>query len=185
MKAGIRRRAPWWILAVLFVVVPLLEIFLLIRLGQVVGPWWTILILVADAILGSWLVKREGARTFRALQDAIAAHRMPSTELADGALVLVGGTLLVTPGFLSDIAGLLCILPFTRPAARGVLARMITRRLTVAARQPQYGRPQNSGSQNTGPQNTWPQDSRDESRRQDAQRPGHGDVIRGDVVDRD
>jgi UPF0716 protein FxsA len=170
VKAGIKRRVPWWILAVLFVVVPLLEIFLLIRLGQVVGPWWTILILVADAILGSWLVKREGARTLRALQEAIAAHRMPSTELADGALILVGGTLLVTPGFISDVAGLLCILPFTRPAARSVLARVITRRLTVAA---------------TRAPNVRPPDGRTGDPRQDAQRPGHGDVIRGDVVDRD
>ena len=155
MTSGMRRRAPWWILALLFVVVPLVEIFLLIRLGQVVGPWWTILILVADAILGSWLVKREGARTWRALQEALAAHRMPAAELADGALVLIGGTLLITPGFLSDVAGLFCILPFTRPVARAALARVITRRLTVV---------------------TTPQTAR---------RPGHGDVIRGDVVDQD
>jgi UPF0716 protein FxsA len=153
VSAGIRRRAPWWILAALFVVVPLLELFLLIRLGQVVGAWWTILILVADAALGSWLVKREGSRTWRALQGAIAAHRMPATELADGALVLIGGTLLITPGFLSDVVGLFFILPFTRPAARRVLARVISRRLTVAPPA--------------------------------ARRPGHGNVIRGDVVDRD
>jgi UPF0716 protein FxsA len=171
VKPGFRRRAPWWLLAVLFLVVPLLELFLLIRLGQVVGPWWTILILVADAILGSWLVKREGARTWRALQDAIAAHRMPAAELADGALVLVGGTLLVTPGFLSDVAGLLCILPFTRPAARSVLARIITRRLNVMTARP--------GAQPYQPRGTQPEPPRD------AQRPGHGEVIRGDVVDRD
>ena len=138
----------------LFVVVPLLELFLLIQLGQVVGAWWTILILVADAALGSWLVKREGSRTWRALQDALAAHRMPATELADGALVLIGGTLLITPGFLSDLVGLFFILPFTRPAARRVLARVISRRLTVVVPSA-------------------------------ARRPGHGNVIRGDVVDRE
>ena len=154
MSGALRRRAPWWILALLFVVVPLLELFLLIRLGQVVGPWWTILILVADAALGSWLVKREGSRTWRALQSAIAAHRMPATELADGALVLIGGTLLITPGFISDLVGLFFILPFTRPAARRVLAGVISRRLTVVAPPA-------------------------------ARRPGHGNVIRGDVVDRD
>src|SRR3954469_16293009 len=126
-----RRRLPWWLLGLLFVVVPLVELFLLIQLGQVVGPWWTILILLADAALGTWLVKREGGRTWRALQDPLAAGRMPARELADGALVLVGGTLLITPGFLSDIAGLFCILPFTRPMARRLLARVITRRLQV------------------------------------------------------
>ena len=137
MRSGFRRRAPWWLLAVLFVVVPLLELFLLIRLGQVVGAWWTILILLADAILGSWLVKREGARTWRALQDAIAAHRMPATELADGALILIGGTLLLTPGFMSDVVGLFCILPFTRPVARRALAGVVRRRLVVmTARRP-------------------------------------------------
>jgi UPF0716 protein FxsA len=151
-----RRRVPWWILAALFVVVPLVEIFLLIRLGQAVGPWWTILILLADAVLGSWLVKREGTRTWKALQVALAAHRMPAAELADGALVLIGGTLLITPGFLSDVLGLFCILPFTRPVARAALARVITRRLTVVATAPPAAR-----------------------------RPGHEDVIRGDVIDQD
>ena len=160
------RIAPWWVLVAVFVVVPMIELFLLIRLGQVVGPWWTILILLADAVLGSWLVKREGGRAWRALQDALASQRMPATELADGALILVGGTLLVTPGFLSDIAGLFCILPFTRPMARALLARVITRRLVVAT-QTSSGWPGAAEPGRTAP------------------RPGHGDVIRGDVVDDD
>lgn len=165
MSGGIRQRAPWWILAVLFVAVPFIEIFLLIRLGQVIGPWWTILLLIAFGVLGAWLVKREGSRTWRALQDAIASRRMPSAELADGALILVGGTLLITPGFISDVAGLFCILPFTRPAARGVLSRVITRRLTVATQAADFTQPR-----------SYPPTER---------RPGHEDVIRGDVVDRD
>jgi UPF0716 protein FxsA len=183
MQAGIRRRAPWWLLAVLFVVVPLLELVLLIRLGQVVGAWWTILILVAAAVLGSWLVKREGSRAWRALQEAIAAHRMPAAELADGALILVGGTLLITPGFISDLAGLFCILPFTRPAARGVLARLITRRLTLIPTAPggfgTKGGPAAHADPRTrsGPGGQGGADTQ--------RRPGHGDVIRGDVVDRD
>ena len=128
--SGSRRRWLWWVLAALFVVVPLLEVYLLVQLGQAIGAWWTILILVADGVLGSLLVKREGSRAWRALQAALSSHRMPAAELADGALILVGGTLLLTPGFLSDVAGLFCILPFTRPLARRVLTRIITRRLT-------------------------------------------------------
>ena len=164
-----RRSAPWWALTLVFVVVPLLELFLLIRLGQVIGAWWTVLVLFAAAVLGSWLVKREGSRAWRALQDALASRRMPAAELADGALILVGGTLLVTPGFISDLAGLFCILPVTRPAARAMLARVITRRLTIVTTG-RPGAPGGSGTQQT--QHTQ-------------HRPGHGDVIRGDVVDGD
>ena len=124
-----RGNRRWWLLALLFVVLPILEIYLLIQLGQAVGPWWTILILIADAVLGSYLVKREGSRAWRALRDALESRRMPARELADGALILVGGTLLMTPGFVSDAAGLFCILPVTRPVARRALTRVITRRL--------------------------------------------------------
>ena len=120
-----------------FVVVPLVEIYVLIQVGQVIGPWWTILLLIGAGVLGSVLVKREGGRAWRALQDALASHRMPATELADGALILIGGTLLLTPGFMSDIVGLFCILPFTRPVARRALAGIVRRRLVVmTARRP-------------------------------------------------
>ena len=136
-RARPRRRWLWWLLAVAFVVVPLAEIYLLVQLGQVIGAWWTILVLVASGVLGSLLVRREGGRTWQALQAALSSHRMPATELADGALVLIGGTLLLTPGFLTDAVGLFCILPFTRPLARRVLARVITRRL--ARRSPTTG----------------------------------------------
>jgi UPF0716 protein FxsA len=133
----VRRRVPWAVLAVLFVVVPIAEIYLIVQLGQAVGPWWTILLLIGAGVLGSMLVKREGGRAWRALQDALASHRMPATELADGALILIGGTLLLTPGFMSDVVGLFCILPFTRPVARRALAGVVRRRLVVmTARRP-------------------------------------------------
>ncbi|GAA1917531.1 membrane protein FxsA [Nocardioides marmoribigeumensis] len=155
-------------LAALFVVVPLAELSLLIQLGQVVGPWWTILILIADGALGSWLMKREGARAWRALSEALQSGRMPSRELADAALVLVGGVLLITPGFLSDVLGLFCILPVTRPLARRVLARMVARRLTVSVAGTQ--RPSYADAHD-------PQDPRTQ------RRPGDHEVVRGDVVE--
>jgi UPF0716 protein FxsA len=168
-----RRRIPWWVLALLFVVLPLVEIYFIVQLGQAIGPWWTILVLVAAGVLGSWLVKREGGRAWRALQEALASHRMPAKELADGALIVVGGTLLLTPGFVSDFVGLFCILPVTRPLARAALTRVITRRLEV--RTVGFGGPAGAAGAGSPPAG-WPRT---------AQRPGHSEVIRGEVVDDD
>jgi len=173
MNERLRRRWPWWLLAVLFIGVPILEIYLIVQLGQAVGPWWTILILIADGVLGSWLVKHEGSRAWLALQEALGSGRMPAKELADGALILVGGTLLIAPGFISDAVGLFCILPFTRPLARAALARVIARRLTVVP----VG-PSPSGFR-PGP---GPDAGRPRSR---TTGPGAGDVVSGEVVDDD
>ena len=126
-----KKLIPWWVLALAFVVVPVIEIYLLIQVGQAIGPWWTILLLIAAGFAGSYLVKREGGRAWRALQEALAEHRMPARELADGALILIGGTLLLTPGFLSDVVGAFAILPFTRPIARRMLTRAITRKFVA------------------------------------------------------
>ncbi len=127
-----RRKIPAWLLLVAFVVVPLLEIFVLIQVGQVIGAWWTILLLVADSILGMWVVRREGGRAWTALRSAINSGQMPARELADGALILIGGTLMLTPGFVTDLAGILLILPFTRPIARRALTGVVTRHLVGA-----------------------------------------------------
>ena len=93
-----KRKFPRWLLLAAFVLVPLVEIYVIIQVGQAIGPWWTILLLIADSMLGSWLVKREGARAWRALRSALDEGRMPATELADGMLILVGGLLMITPG---------------------------------------------------------------------------------------
>ncbi len=124
-----RRRLSMWLLFVVFVVVPLLEIYVLIQVGQVIGAWWTILLLILDSILGTWLIKREGSRAWRALTSAIETGRMPARELADGALILVGGTLMLSPGFVTDALGILLILPLTRPVARRLLTAIVARRL--------------------------------------------------------
>ena len=122
-------RIPGWLLFVAFIVVPLVEIFVLIQVGQVIGAWWTIALLVADSIFGTWLIKREGARSWAALRDSLQTGRMPARELADAGLIVVGGTLMLTPGFVTDILALFLILPFTRPVARRVLTRMVASRL--------------------------------------------------------
>lgn len=124
-----RRRITTWVLFIAFVVVPLVEIYVLIQVGQVIGAWWTILLLVLDSILGTWLIRREGTRTWHALRQALQTGRMPARELADGALILVGGTLMLTPGFVTDALGILLILPVTRPFARRLLTRLVAQRL--------------------------------------------------------
>ena len=124
-----RRRALRLCLLVAFIGVPLLEIYVLIQVGQVIGPWWTILLLVLDSILGTWLIRREGGRAWRALRTALQSGRMPGRELADGALILIGGTLMISPGFVTDALGMLLILPVTRPLARRLLAQVVNRRL--------------------------------------------------------
>ncbi|HEY3531176.1 MAG TPA: FxsA family protein [Nocardioides sp.] len=137
-----RRGFPWWLLVVAFVVVPILEIYVIIQVGQVIGAWWTILLLIADSIFGSWLVKHEGRRAWLALTTAIQSGRMPARELADGALILVGGTLMISPGFVTDVVGIVLILPFTRPLARRLLTRVVARRFAVVqydARRPGPG----------------------------------------------
>ena len=111
-----RRRYAGWALFLAFVIVPLIEIFVLIQVGQVIGPWWTIALLVLDSIIGSWLIKREGGRAWRALNEALSSGRMPARELADGGLILVGGTLMLTPGFVTDGLGILLVLPVAATA---------------------------------------------------------------------
>ncbi len=158
-----RRRFPWGLLVAAFILVPLVEIYVIIQIGQVIGAWWTILLLIADSILGSWLIKREGGRAWQALRMALEQGRMPHRELADGVLILVGGTLMLTPGFVSDFFGILCILPITRPIGRRFLAGVISRRL-VGVTYP------TGGSGMGGPQAQ--------------RRPGPDDgVVQGEVVD--
>ena len=100
-----KRRFPWGLLILLFVAMPIVEIYVIIQVGQVIGPWWTILLLIADSIIGSWLLRREGGRAWQALRTALAEGRMPARELADGVLIVVGGTLMISPGFVTDLFG--------------------------------------------------------------------------------
>lgn len=164
-----RRRFPWWLLVVAFIAVPLIEIYVIVQIGQVIGVWWTILLLIADSILGSWLIKREGGRAWQALSEALAHHRMPAKELADGMLILVGGILMLTPGFVLDFLGLLFILPFTRPVARRLLTGVVSRKLSAGAFTATGG-----FGPGFGPGFGHPQQQT---------RPGPTDVVQGEVVD--
>ncbi len=149
-----------WLLVVAFVVVPLVEIYVLIQVGQVIGPLWTIVLLVADSVLGTWLVRREGVRAWRGMRSALDSGRMPGTELADGALILVGGTLMLTPGFVTDALGILLILPLTRPLFRRLLLRVLAGRVVVGTRRRAPGGP---GSRTPGTPGVVPGEVVDET----------------------
>lgn len=117
------------LLLVLFLVVPIAEIYVIVQVGQAIGVLPTIGLLILDGIVGTWLFRREGRKAWQALQEAIGAHRVPAREVADGALVVVGGAFLLAPGFLTDVVGLLCVLPPTRALLRGLLTRVVGARL--------------------------------------------------------
>jgi UPF0716 protein FxsA len=110
-------------------VVPTVEIAVIIGVGKVIGAWPTVLLLLAESLFGAWLVRREGGRAWASLRDALRSGLMPSRQLADAALVLIGGTLLLTPGFVTDLVGFGFVLPWTRPMARRVLEAAVSRRL--------------------------------------------------------
>jgi UPF0716 protein FxsA len=111
------------LLVLLFIVVPIAELAVLIQVGQLIGVWWTILLLVADALLGSWLLKTQSRAAWRRFNEALANGRVPHREVIDGVLVIFGGVLLLTPGFITDIFGLLFLFPPTRVLLRGILVR--------------------------------------------------------------
>jgi UPF0716 protein FxsA len=119
------------LLVILFIVVPIVELYVIIQVGQMIGVVPTLILLLADALLGSWLLKREGRSAWRRFNEALAARRFPGKEVADGVLIIIGGTLLLTPGFVSDIFGLFLLLPPTRAIARRLLKRMTIGRFMV------------------------------------------------------
>lgn len=125
-----------WVLPVLvigFIAVSIIEVWLLTLVGTTIGIGWTVAILIAEAVLGSWLLQREGRKAWAALWDALSLGKIPSGQLADAALVLVGGILLILPGFLTDVFGLIFLIPASRPYARRVLGYMLARQSVASS----------------------------------------------------
>jgi UPF0716 protein FxsA len=118
--------------AVLFLVVPFVELFVLLQVGQAVGVLDTVALLVVVSIVGAWLVKREGLGVLRRAQERVAAGAVPGRELVDGVLILFAGALLITPGFVTDVVGILLLLPPVRAALRGATLRWLRRRASVS-----------------------------------------------------
>lgn len=158
---GRTRRRPvlrWILLAI--VLLPIVEIAVLIMVGQSIGLWWTLALIVAVAVLGTWLARRESGRTYRALQQAVNSGRMPADEVTDAILLMVGGFLLLLPGFVSDVLALILVLPFTRPMARRLLQAVVASRALVVVGGPPGGPARRPGRP-----------------------PGSGTVIDGEIVD--
>jgi UPF0716 protein FxsA len=120
-------------LVILFIVVPIAELYVIVQVGQLIGLWPTLALLLADAVLGSMLLKHQGRGAWRRFNEALAQRRFPGQEVADGVLIVIGGTLLLTPGFLTDIFGLLLLIPPTRAVARRVLRRVTIGRFTIVS----------------------------------------------------
>ncbi|MDX6677439.1 MAG: protein FxsA [Solirubrobacteraceae bacterium] len=121
------------LLFVLFIVVPIAELYVLIQIGQSIGVLPTIALLIADSVLGAALMRSQGRAAWLRFNAALAEGRVPGREVMDGALVIFGGALLLTPGFLSDILGLILLLPPTRAIVRTVLVRRFGARLVATA----------------------------------------------------
>lgn len=112
-------------LLIALLVIPLLEIYVLIQVGEQIGVPLTIVLLIVMSIAGAWLLKREGGAAWRRLRTAISEGRVPTSEVVDGAMILFGGALMLTPGFISDIFGVLLILPPTRAPLKGAFRKLL------------------------------------------------------------
>lgn len=119
------------LLILLFIVVPIAELYVIIQVGQAIGLWPTLALLLADALLGSFLLKHQGRGAWLRFNEALAQRRFPGKEVVDGLLIVVGGTLLLAPGFITDIFGLVLLIPPTRAIVRGLLKRFTIGRFVV------------------------------------------------------
>jgi UPF0716 protein FxsA len=124
------------LLVVAFIVVPLLELYVIIEVGQAIGLVPTILILLADSILGAALLRSQGRTVWRRFNAVTREGRVPHREILDGVMVIFGGALLLTPGFLTDVLGVLLLLPPTRAGIRRLVARLLSRRVVLSVAGP-------------------------------------------------
>src|SRR5919205_7382 len=120
-------------LLLLLILVPIAEIALIIQVGEWIGVWWTIALLLADAVLGSLLLRSQGRAVWRRFAAAVSEGRLPHPEGADGVLVIFGGALMLAPGFITDVIGALFLLPPTRALLRRLLLRRAVLRIFGAA----------------------------------------------------
>jgi UPF0716 protein FxsA len=122
---------PLFVLVLIFIVVPIVELYLILQVGEAIGAPLTILILVVDSIVGSLLLKSQGRAVWGRFNETMAAGKLPHREVLDGVMVIFGGAFLITPGFITDVLGLLLLLPPTRYVIRRFLVRMLGGRVAI------------------------------------------------------
>lgn len=116
-------------LLVLFIIIPVIEITILINVGQAIGAWYTVGLVLLSAFIGVNMLRYQGLSTLARAQQRMNAGQIPGNEMVEGIVLAVGGALLLTPGFVTDVIGFLCLIPYTRKA----LARHVMSRFTVVA----------------------------------------------------
>ncbi|WP_416306959.1 FxsA family protein [Neptunicella sp. SCSIO 80796] len=127
-------------LFILFAILPIAEIALLVNVGEQIGGWNTVAIVIITAAIGSYLVRQQGLATLFQAQTKMQSGQMPGQEMAEGLLLVIAGVMLVTPGFITDTMGFLLCLPMTRPAiARAIVKRMQMQVVNNIHRQQQSG----------------------------------------------
>jgi UPF0716 protein FxsA len=176
-----RRVRPTRVAGLVLLALVIGEILVIRLVAGWLGGGLTFLLLVATSLFGAWCIAHEGRRAWRALGEAVRAGRPPAREFADGVLVLLGGLLLLLPGFISDLFGLILVLPFTRPLVRGLVVPLLGRRLLVVgqgAMGPGVMGGGGMGRGGMGPTGTGrpPRSSGDGST---------GPVIEGEIIDED
>jgi len=119
------------VLLLLFLVLPIAELYVIIQVGQEIGALYTILLLLVISIVGAWLAKREGLGVWRRINEQVNAGKVPGAELVDAFLILLAGALMLTPGFITDVFAILLLLPPTRAFVRRVLRRRFLGRVDV------------------------------------------------------
>jgi UPF0716 protein FxsA len=131
---------PLLAILLLLIVVPIAEIALIIQVGEWIGVWWTIALLLADAVLGSLLLRTQSRVVWRRFAAAVSEGRAPHREVVDGVLVIFGGALMLAPGFITDVFGALFLLPPTRVLFRRLLLRRAVLRIIGSATPSRNGR---------------------------------------------
>jgi len=116
-------------LFLLFIIIPVIEIYLIIKVGSLIGALPTVALLLLISLAGASLVRHQGFSVLRRIQSELAQGRLPASELLDGAMILVGGVLLLTPGFFTDFFGLFFLIPFTRSIIKQFIGIWLQRRL--------------------------------------------------------
>ena len=154
--------------AILFFAIPLIEIYFLIQVGEVIGALPTILLVVLTAVIGAFLLKQQGVSTLARFQSSMAQGQMPATALLEGVMLVIGGALLMTPGFFTDAIGFACLLPFSR---QWLAKRMISR-----VKVNQFGGGTTSGFQS----HTYSQEQN-----ADAETQRSGNTLDGDFIRKD